>query len=210
MTEHPETQAGTTKTVTFSQTSSTTWAGSCTCPHGSTRNATSQIVPGVPPLNHAQMVQSLYRQHDLVIGCTCTYAQPTPNANVSFALPVTGIPVGQQRYIPQLSATIANSNLWWGPGLTCAKAGAYQVDAKIQLARPLGSAGGGAIVLVIQGVPVISNALIDESNLATGYINAAVINLTPNQSINLGFENTTTIVRDINVASLKIGDIWIP
>lgn len=203
-----EPEATGTVSFAFAQTTPMIWAGTATCPHGTTRNATYLIAVGVPPLNHTQMVDSVYRQHDQLIACDCTRARPKLAATVTFQVPVAGVPAGQQRYVPQLSASLVGSNLWWGPGLTIARSGGYNVQAKVQLALGPPSATGLGVVL-ISGQPVLGVPMVDEGGKATANINAN-LNLANNQSIAIGYENTSNAVQDVALCTLTVSDIWVP
>jgi hypothetical protein len=191
----------------FVQVDPVTWAGTAICPHGISRNQTYQILPGVPPLDHRAMVQSLYRQHSLLKGCGCVLETPILNATVTFTLP-TGVPPGQQRYVPQQSATIVK-NFFYGPGLTCSKTGAYQLVGKVQLAKSTGQGAAGLGVLVISGQPVLSVPMADETAKATANI-STVLNLSVNQSINIGYESTSSAAQDVALATLTVSEVWVP
>jgi len=208
VTDTPAAQAGTVVGITFVQTNPTTWTGTASCIHGTTRNATYHFTTGAPPLNHAAMVQNLYRQHDCLVGCVCTQQNPIANASVSFQ-PANAVQPGQQRYVPQQSATLSSSNLWWGPGLTCGKTGAYQIDASVKLSRTLAQGAGGLGVIVISGVPTISVPMTDQGGVATAVI-SAMLNLTMNQSVQLGYENTSANVQDVQQSTLIVSQVWVP
>src|SRR5262249_2635698 len=102
-------------------------------------------------------------------------------------------------------------NLWWGPGLTCAVTGAYAVQASMQINRGVGPSGnGGNVVVIVSGVPVLTAQLKDD---ATGKASATVggtINLANNQSIAVGYENTTAVAQDIANTTLTVSEVWVP
>lgn len=199
----------TTVSFTFELTSPVLWAGTATCPHGTTRNTTAQFLPGVPPLNHAVMVDSVYRQHEQLLGCTCTRTSPPIVGTVTFALPVTGVPPGQQRYIPQLSSSLTGTDLWWGPGLTVLKTGAYNVTSRIQLAQGLAQGARGSGVVLLSGQPVVTLAMTDSGGVATANI-VTTLNINANQSIAIGYENTSSANQDVTMCSLAIKEVWVP
>jgi hypothetical protein len=203
--------AGNEVSIKFTQTSATVWVGSANCKHGITQNATYLIAPGVPPLDHRLMVQAVFRQHDQIVGCDCPYAAPILNATVTFALPAAGVEPGQQRYVPQLSASIPApaKNFLYGPGLTCKKTGAYQVVAKVQLSRGLAEGARGAGVILISAVPVLSVPMVDEGGKATANING-MLNLAANQSVAVGYENTSAALQDVVVTTLSVSEVWVP
>lgn len=194
----------------FEPSGSMAWAGRATCKHGITRNTTFQIAPGVPPLNHAGMVDAVRRQHQQVLACDCPNEPSVLNATVTFQ-PANAVPPGQQRYVPQQSATIPPpaKNFFFGPRLTCLKLGAYQVVAKVQLSRGLTQGAGGLGVIVVSGVPVLSVPMIDEATRATANIDVT-LNLAPNQSVEVGYENTSAQVQDVTVTTLTVSEVWVP
>lgn len=197
--------------VKFDQVAALVWQGRANCKHGTVTNATYLIAPGVPPLNHAQMMQSSLRQHQQLVGCDCPIAPPRLNATVTFQ-PASAVEPGQQRYIPQASAVIqptAKNNLWWGPGLTCAKAGAYALKGKVQLGRAVSAGATGYGVIIVQGVPVFSVPMTDEGGKATANVDV-VVNLAINQSIAVGYENTSAVAQDVVVTSLTVSEVWVP
>lgn len=204
-------RAGNDVSVAFELVGQTAWAGNAKCKHGQVNNATYQIAPGVPPLNHAAMVTHLRRMHQQIVACDCPNEPPRLNATIVFST-ATGVAPGQQRYISQSSGTIeayAKDNLWWGPGLTCAKAGAYQLLAKVQLSRGVAQGAGGLGVVIIQGVPVHSVPMTDEGGKATANIDT-MLTLLPNQSINIGYENTTAVAQDVTLTTLTVSAVWVP
>jgi hypothetical protein len=206
----PEPEAGTIATFTFAQINPVTWQGTATCPHGTTRNGTVQFVPGIPPLNHTQMVDNVYRQHFQVLSnCDCVRVSPPIVGTVTFQLPVTAVLPGQQRYIPQTAASLTGPDLWWGPGLTVAKAGSYAITARVQLVLGVSQGAGGNGVLVIAGQPVFTLPMTDSGGIATANINTT-LNLAVNQSINIGYENTSSSNQDVNMCSLAIKEVWVP
>jgi hypothetical protein len=194
---------------TFAQTNPVTWSGTATCPHGTTRNETFQIGMGVPPLNHAAMVESVYRQHELLLGCGCTRTSPSIVGTVTFTVPVSAVPPGQQRYIPQASAILTGPDLWWGPGLTVAKTGAYNVTSRIQLAGSVAQGALGSGVVVIAGQPVFTLPMTDSGGIATANI-VTTLNINANQSIAIGYENTSSANQDVVLCSLAIKEVWVP
>jgi hypothetical protein len=203
-------EAAGTIAFSFSQPNPVTWFGTATCPHGMTQNTTYLIGPGVPPLNHAFMVDNVYRQHELVLSnCDCNRTRPKLAASVTFQVPVMGVPAGQQRYIPQTSATLNTSSVWWGPGLTAAKTGAFTIQATIQLTKSIAQGGGGTGNLLVSAVPVASAKMVDQGGLATANINVT-LNININQSIALGYENTTAAAQDVGTVSLTINELWVP
>jgi len=204
-----EPEAGNTIVFTFAQTNAVTWSGTATCPHGTTRNETFQIGMGVPPLNHSAMVESVYRQHEQLLGCGCTRTSPTIVGTVTFQIPVTAVPPGQQRYIPQTSASLTGPDLWWGPGLTVAKTGAYNVTARVQLMQGLAQGAQGNGVLVLSGQPVVTLPMTDSGGLATANI-VTTLNINANQSISIGYENTSSANQDVVMCSLAIKEVWVP
>jgi hypothetical protein len=196
-------------TVKFVQWDGTTWLGTADCIHGRTQNTTYLSGTGSPPLNHAQMVQSLYRQHDLVIGCNCAYDTPKPNVTSTFQLP-TAVPPGQQRYVPMTAAAIqVPANWFFGPGLTCARTGAYAVVAKVQLAGSARTGARGLGVILVSGQPVLNVQMVDETSKATANINA-ILNLAANQSLAVGYENQSTSNQDVTLTTLSVGEVWVP
>lgn len=198
-----ETQAAGTVTFTFAQTTPTIWRGTATCPHGTTRNETYLIAVGVPPLNHAAMVDSVFGQHaQLLPNCDCGQVRPKLAATVTFQVPVAAVPPGQQRYIPQSAATLTGTDFWWGPGLTCARTGAYAISATVQLAS---ANGRGAGVILVSGQPVYSVPM--TGGLAT--INVT-LNLVANQSLAVGYENTSNANQDVSAATLTVSEVWAP
>jgi hypothetical protein len=199
----------TTINFAFVLTSPVLWEGTATCPHGTTRNMTVQFLPGVPPLNHAAMVDGVYRQHEQLLGCTCTRTSPPIVGTVTFQLPVSAVPPGQQRYIPQTSASLTGPDLWWGPGLTAAKTGAYNVTARVQLAQGLAQGARGNGVVVLSGVPVITLPMTDSGGIATANI-VTTLNINANQSISIGYENTSNANQDVVMCSLAIKEVWVP
>jgi hypothetical protein len=201
-------EAGTVISISFAQTAPTIWTGTATCVHGTTRNATLLIRPGVPPLDHTAMVDSLYRQHDLLIGCTCTRQTPLVNATIS-TQPANAVLPGQQRYIPQAGATLTGSHFWFGAPVTCNRVGAYQVQGSVALSRSVAQGASGLGVLVISGVPVLNVPMVDQAGVATASISAA-LNIGPNQSVNLGYENTSAQVQDVQTTTLVISEVWVP
>jgi len=200
----------TTVAFTFVQTDATTWIGEATCQHGATRNTTYLIAPGVPPLNHAQMVDAVYRQHfQLLANCNCTRTSPPIVATVTFDLPVTGVVPGQQRYVPQVSSSLTGNDLWWGPGLTVAKVGAYNVTARVQLAQGVAQGARGSGVVLLSGQPVVTLPMTDSGGMATANINTN-LNINANQSIAIGYENTSSANQDVVMCSLAIKEVWVP
>jgi len=210
MTDDVQPQAGTTVAFTFTQSIPTTWLGTATCVHGVTRNTTYLIAPGVPPLNHTFMVDNVYRQHfQLLPTCNCTPVRPGTVATITFLTPVTAVPPGQQRYIPQQSANLTGPDLWWGPGLTCAKTGGYGLTAQVQLAASIASGARGNGVLLIAGQPTTSVPMTDQGGFATANLSVS-LNLIVNQSIALGYENTGTTNQNVQAASLTVTELWVP
>jgi hypothetical protein len=194
----------------FSQPNPVTWFGTATCPHGVTQNTTYLIGPGVPPLNHTFMVDNVYRQHEqLMSGCDCTRTRPKQVGTVTFQLPVSAVPAAQQRYIPQASASLSSPNLWWGPGLTVAKTGAYLITASVQLGKSVALGAGGNGVLLLSGQPAVSVKMFDSGGYATANISAA-LNINANQSIAIGYENTSAASQDVTTASFAISEVWVP
>jgi len=178
--------------------------------HGTTRNATYQIATGVPPLNHSLMVDSVYRQHfQLLPNCDCARTAPPIVATVTFQLPVSAVPPGQQRYIPQTAANLTGPDLWWGPGLTVAKTGSYAFTARIQLTGSVSQGATGAGVVLLSGQPVVTVPMVDSGGIATANM-TPTLNIAANQSINLGYENTSSTPQDVVMCSLAIKEVWVP
>jgi hypothetical protein len=150
------------------------WRSVATCAH-SVSTTLTQTAPGV--LNPVVWVSNIVRQYELVVGCGCPQQPPTLNASVTFQLPTSAVPPGQQRNIPQLSATIQPpaTNFFYGPGLTCARMGAYGVQAKVQLAKGVAQGARGLGLLVISGAPVVTIPMVDEGGKATATISALLI-----------------------------------
>lgn len=202
--------AGNTVSCKFTMTGPLVWVGEAKCKHGVTTNATYLIAPGVPPIDHALMVNATRAQHDAVIHCDCPYDDPKLSATVT-CLPTSAVPPGQQRYIPQSGASIQPpaKDFFFGPGLTCAVAGAYQIQAKIQLSRSTTQGATGLGVLVLTGAPVLNVPMVDESARATANINA-MLNLGVNQSVAIGYENTSAQAQDVQLATLMVSEVWVP
>jgi len=203
-------EAATVVAFTFTQTIPTTWLGTATCVHGVTRNSTYLIAPGVPPLNHSFMVENVYRQHfQLLPTCNCGQSPPPIVGTVTFDIPVTAVPSGQQRYIPQTAANLTGPDLWWGPGLTCARTGAYNITARIQLSGSVAQGARGNGVVLISGQPVFTLPMIDSGGIATANI-VTTLNINTNQSIAIGYENTSSANQDVVMCSLAIKEVWVP
>lgn len=200
------TVVATIKQCTFLQNSPSTWLCTATCVHGTARNVTFKPPPGIA-VDYADMVARTYRQHDLLVGCSCVYDTPVQVATVSFQ-PANGVAPGQQRYCPQQSGTIVR-DFFFGPGLTCSKGGAYLITAKVALSRGLTQGARGLGVVVIAGQPVLNVPMIDVASVATANI-STTLNLAANQSVNIGYENTSTSVQDVQTTTLTVGEVWAP
>jgi hypothetical protein len=203
-------QAGNDISVAFAQTGPMAWQGEAKCKHGRVQNATYQIMPGVPPLNHAAMVTHVRTMHQQIFACDCPHEAPRLNATVTFE-PATAIQPGELRIIRELSGTIEppKKNFYYGGRLMCARIGAYQVDASVQLARTVATGGGGIAHVLVMGVAVASAPLKDESGKAIATF-AGMGNLQANQPVVVAYENTTSIEQGVTATTLKVSEVWVP
>jgi hypothetical protein len=155
------------------------------------------------------MVLSSRRQHDQIIGCNCPDEPPKVLATVTFGL-ANGVEAGQQRYIPQASMTTPGGNFFPNTvPMTCRRTGAFQITAKIQLANSVALGARGTGNLLITGLPVLTVAMTDEAGKATANL-SGLVNIGANQSVNLGYENTGITAQDVTLATLSLGEIWVP
>lgn len=178
------------------------WEGEAWCKHARVRNQTFQAARGTPPLDAAMMVETIRRQQDLLAACNCPNEPAFEIANVTFSLPVAGVQPGQLRIINQQSATIKGQRVFFGPPVTCSQFGAYQITATMKLGD---SGSNGFLRVLIAGIPKLSAPVGGVTATVSG-----MLNVYPNDSIIVAFENTSSAPHDVTVTTLSVGEVWIP
>lgn len=72
-----------------------------------------------------------------------------------------------------------------------------------------GTEGDWAGVTVVSGAPVVNVPMVDEANKATANINV-LLNVAANQSVAVGYENTSTSNQDVSLTRLTVSEVWGP
>ena len=207
-----EPYAGNEVSCAFVQQGASTWVGTVKCKHGQAQSTTHLILPGNPPLDAAQMVFGAYRQHELLIGGDCPSMPPKLNATTLYA-PSLAIPPGERRIIIEQSATIpapARSNFSFYGRLTCLRAGAFQIEAKIQLAGSVAAGARGIGQVFIAGIPAMLTApVLDVAGQATA-LPSGILNLFPGEPLAVAYTNTGTTNQDVQSTTLTVSEVWVP
>ena len=185
--------------------SGTTWIGEASCKHGTVRNPTYAIQAGAPPLNPTALVNAVRRQHAILVGCGGPYELPYEIANVTFG-PAAGVQPGQQRIIAQNSAVVRGTRVFFGPPLTVLEYGSYVINASMTLAA---AAPAGIARVLVGGATYLSAPLVTQNGQATASM-GGMLNLRPNESIVVAFENTSATVHDVQATTLTVGEVWVP
>lgn len=196
-------------TMLMQRVSPVQWAGACQCVHGTTR--LQNFIAQPESLNPLAVVQSLRGNHDLAVHCYCPYAPPTENATVTFNV-ASSIQPGQLRLIPQASASTPFGNFFFGPPLTCARLGAYQLDLTLVVDKNPQSISGNAQILLDR--VVVASALtqkpkVGEPPTTTVTVNA-MTNIRPGQFVLAAYENLSGPPLDVIQATFTLGAVWVP